>query len=717
VHLLVRRATREFLPARAGASRSGSNVISIQQRDAPTADRRRATRSPWALVGASAFVVLILLGLPAAFSHSGPAATFSPTGAAPAHSPGTATLAAPAHLAPAAKAPAVPKPSAGVFNPPCYKIDIGVCVSICTQNESDVIPNVGSFVSSVQPNSSADIQLCIKSQTQLDWPYAAHSGQKSPFLLNVTGVLWNGDPYYSPFDGDYWHSDNPSTVWSGPTKVPTNQSGYVWWYMVTISAKSSSGAPNFYPGETVTWWIELTYNESGSFIHRESPHFQFTFSGAWPYSPYPGAAQYAGASATFEDVNVTVSPRTPNWNDSVSVVINTTQADALTNATIGSAYIDLTETSQTGALLRTGTIAFPVQLAANTGATSTAITIPASYDQTVNATISYTLTILDTAQDQLVTPVASYIVGGNGSFLSGICIDDLNLQTNPPSVLAEPLGQAMLNPGQVLNISVTSRNLGTAISASEVIEQVSYPLLHEIVTIHRPLSRVSSTDFEGSLSGLPLGSFVNFTIFAWDFNQRLESCPIFGYYTPSFATYVPLVQVNSTFFYIFVYDNGTKEWVTGAHVQITGPRNFFNSVSNTTFGAAYPNETRNQYIPLLLPANNSYVVTVSAPGFTPSGQTSNGPVNATIRGLHLMTNRQTLVLGGNYEVVQEASTVIFYLNTTPPTTPASPAVPGGQLPIAGVIGIAAAGATAVPLALWWRSIRAKRKEEEKRVTL
>ena len=579
---------------------------------------------------------------------------------------------------------------------------------------------MGSFISQVEPNATTDLCLNIKSQTQLDWPYAAHSGQKSPILLNVSGVLWNGDPYYSLNDGDYWHSDNPTTVWTGPTQVPTNKSGYVWWYQVTISAKSSSGSPNFYPGETVNWWIELTFNESGTYIHRESPHFQFTFSGAWPYLAVPRRRAVPGASATFEDVTVTVTPRSPNWNDTVAIVLNTTQADALTNATIGSAYVDLTETALDGTPIQSGTLAFPVVEAADTGATSTSLTIPASYAQTANATVSYTITIYDTAQDQLVTPASTYTVGGNGSFLSGICIDDLDLQTNPPSVLAEPLGQAMLNPGQPLNISVTSRNPGTAISASEVIEKISYPLLHEVVTVDRPLSRVSSTIFLGSLAGLPLGSFVNFTVYAWDFNQRLEACPLFGYYTPDFAMYVPLVQGNSTFFYIFVYNNGTKNWVTGAHVQISGPHDFFNSISNTTYGAAYPNETRNPFIPLLLPANTSYMISVSAPGFTPSGGAQGDAVNATIRGLHAMTNRQTLVLGGNYEVVQEASTIVFYLNTTTPTTPSSPAVPPnptGQVPVAALLGIAAAGAASVPIALWWRQIRARRKEEEKRVTL
>jgi len=696
-------------------------VIASQLRQAPTADRRPAgTRSRWFLFAASALIVLSLLGLPNAVGNGGAHANpaIVPNGAPTLRASDTLTTSS--ARAPAQGHSASPAPSANVFNPPCYKIDIGVCVSICNVSETNIIPNIGSFIASVQPNSTADLPLCIKSQQQLDWPYAAHSGQKSPMLLNVSGVLWNGDPYYTLLSGDYWHGDNPTNIWTGPTQVPTNKSGYYWWYMVTISAKSSAGTPNFFPGETVTWWLELTYNESGTFIHRESPHFQFTFSGAWPYSPYPGAAQYAGASATFEDVNLTVTPRSPNWNDTVALVLNTTQADALTNATIGSAAVDLNEVSQDGATIQSGTIQFPVTRVAGSGATSTTVTIPASYAQVANATVSYTISVYDTAQDLLVTPTTSYTVGGNGSFLSGICIDDLNLQTNPTSVLAEPLGQAMLNPGQTLNVTVSSRNLGTAISAAEIIESVSYPLLHEVVHVDRPLARVSSTEFEGTLSGLPLGTFVNFTVYAWDFEQRLESCPVFGYYTPDFATYVPIVQGNSTFFYIFVYDNGTKTWVSGAHVQVVGPRGFFNSVGNTTYGAAYPNETRSPFVPLLLPANASYVISVSDPTFVPADGALGGPVNATIHGVHAMTNRQSLVTGGNYEIVQEGSAIIFWLNTTPPSAPASPSVPNGpfgDVPVAGVVGLVLAGLAFIPISAWWRQIRARRKEEEKRVTL
>src|SRR5262249_47750358 len=160
--------------------------------------------------------------------------------------------------------------------------------------------------------------------------------------------------------------------------------------------------------------------------------------------------------------------------------------------------------------------------------------------------------------------------GGNGTFLSGVFIDDVELDTSPTSVAAEPQGFAMLLPGQPLNLTLLSRNPGTAISAAEVVYTVSYPLLHETVVLRSPFVRESSTRFVGQVPGLPLASFVNFTVAAWDFTERLEISPGYGYYTPDLETDIPEIPTNASFFYVYVYDNGTHTWVTGAQVQITG---------------------------------------------------------------------------------------------------------------------------------------------------
>lgn len=679
---------------------------------APTSGRTTASLS---LSLAAVALVVLLLGIPAfsvpASSSSAPVA--HPTSAAPLAAASPSALAA---SGPRASAPVAPATSA-TFNPPCYPIDLGVCVSIALPTETNIVPPLGTFVSTAQPNSTSDLPLVIKSRVKLDWPAAAHYGQKSPINLNVSANLWNGDPYYSIQQGDYYHAANPQNVWTGPFAQPSNISGYVYWYNVSISAKSSNNVRLFFPGETVTWWIELTYNNSYTYVHHESPHFVFTYSGAWPYSPYPGSNQYAGSSATFQDISLTVDPLSPNWNDSVNLVLNTTQADVISNATIGAAYVDVSEMSQYGSPLLNGTFTFPVSVStAGYGATSTSVRIPAAYAQSPGATVTYALTIFDVPGDQLVTPPATWVVGGNGSFLSGVFVDDLVLNSSPSSVIA--LGAAVLNPGQQLNLTLTSRNPGTSISSAQVVAEISYPLLRQTVSVTRTFTRVSSTIFTGSIQGLPLGSFVNFTVLAWDFNQRLEVSSQFGYSTPDFQTYDPILDANATFFYVLVFDNSSHTWVNGVKVQVQGPSGGFNSVGNTTLGLAYPNQTRNNFLPLLLAANASYTITVTDPYFVPAGAASASPVTVNVLGLHEMTTtHQTLAQAPTYAVVQQGNEILFWLNATPPAPTPSPSVPGGTVPIAGVIGLVAIAIAAVPLGMWWSQIRARRKEEEKRVTL
>ncbi len=680
-----------------------------------TVDRKGARASAVVAIAAIA-VVALLIGLPTSVStphgpsSAAPAPSVHVTGAtgAPAASSvarGTATT--------PEKAPA--PASSAVFNPPCYPIDLGVCVSIAQSTEPNIVPPLGTFVSATEPNSTTDLPLVIKSRVKLDWPSAAHYGQKSPILLNVSANLWNGDPYYSIYQGDYYHGANPQQVWNGPTVYSSNASGYIYWYNVSIAAKTSTNVRAFFPGETVTWWIELTYNVSYTYTHHESPHFVFTYSGAWPYSPYPGSNQYAGSTAIFQDVQLTVTPTSPNWNDSVSLVLNTTQPDLISNATIGAAYVDLSETNPLGAPQASGTLTFPVVLnGAGVGVTSTSVKVPASYAQTAGSTVTFVVTVYDAAGDQLTTPASSWIVGGNGSFLSGVFVDDLELNSTPTSVLA---GFSMLNPGLPVNLTLTSRNAGTAISSAEIVAQITYPILHETVTQMTPFTRVSSTIFQGSLPGFPLGAFVNFTVYAWDFNQRLEVSPQFGYYTPDFQTYDPVPEQNSSFFYVLVYDNGTHEWVNGVQVQVLGAAGSFNSVGNTTLGLSYPNQTRNIYLPLLVAANASYRITVFDPYFVPSGSSSGGAVSISVLALHSMTLHQTLAQGADYTVVQEGNEIVFWLNSTAPAPQKSPSVPGGTVPVAGALGIVAVSVASVPLSLWWLQIRRRRKEEEKRVTL
>jgi hypothetical protein len=422
-----------------------------------------------------------------------------------------------------------------------------------------------------------------------------------------------------------------------------------------------------------------------------------------------------------QDLNLTVTPRAPNWNDSVGVTLNTTQADVLSNATIGLAYMDVHEYASNGALVLGSTINFPVTVnAASFGAVTTTGKVPAAFAQIAGATVSIQIVVSDVPGDTLVSPAVNYTVGGNGSFQSGLFSDDISLSTTPSAVGAGA-GSVTVDPGSVVNVTIESRNAGTSISSSEILYTFSYPALGEKASGAIQLFRVSSVIFSGMIPGLPLGSIVNFSVYAWDFNQRLEVSPTLGYQTPTFAQYVPIVPGNSSFFYIFVYDNGTHTWVDGAKVQIQGASGYFNSVTNTTLGVAYPNETRTPFVPLLVPANTSYRVTVTDPWFVPAGDRSTTPVNVTIVALHTMTLRQALVQGPNYLIVLEGPSLLFYLNSTPPAPPISPSVssgvPSSMVPVAAILGFVGAAVALMFIGPWFIQIRKRRKEEEKRVTL
>ncbi|MCI4332599.1 MAG: hypothetical protein L3K01_02545 [Thermoplasmata archaeon] len=602
------------------------------------------------------------------------------------------------------------------FNPTCAKIDTTVCISIQSATEPNIIPPAGSFVSAVEPNASQDLHLIIKSRFLLNGSSPSKSGPNSPIALNVTGVLWNGVPYSTFLDGNVWHADN-NTWWGGPTHVTQNQT-YPYWYTVVIAAKASSGAANFFAGETVTWWIELTTNIANTtYTHHEGPHFQFTYGGAWPFSPYQGSQQYSGPNATFADVNVSVHPRSPNWNDTVQIVVNTTAADGFpVNASIGSASVQFRETYNSAVITSTS-FPFPVNVTGGVGAVTTSVLIPAVYSQLAGAVVSYSINVADVAGDQLLTPAYTYTVGANGSFLSGTFTDDLGITSSPADVAAAAGVAVVLQPGQAVNVTVTSLNPGVAINAAELVESFSYPAINERIVVNIPMFRLTSTIFRGTLPGVPVGSFVNFTVDAWDFSQHQLVSPEFSYVTPSFAEYNPFVPGNETFFYVYIFDNGTHEWVSGATVQVTGPHGFLNSVSNTTYGISYPNATLAPFVPLLLPANESYHVSVRDPAFVPTGTAPPELLNATVVATHALSARQTLVSAPNYFVVQEGSSILFYLNGTPAPPVASPPATASGIPLPALIGLVATIATAVPLYFWWTQIRARRKEEEKRVTL
>jgi hypothetical protein len=622
------------------------------------------------------------------------------------------SIASPSDVSASASTSAGPTalPSAGAARegpaatPPCFNLNATICISMVNSTESNIVPPDGSHVSSAEPSSNTTLSLYIKSEYSLIWPTAHTNGPLSPIALNATGVLWNGDPYYSVVDGTVWHPTG-SLWWTfGPTGTNTS---YPYWYGLNLSAKSSTGVANFFPGMTLTWWVYFVSNTSGLYSHWSSIPFQFTFSGAWPYSPDPGAYQYGGPGAALQDLSVTQNPLVPNFNDSVNVTIATTSADLVPGATIGGAYLDLSEFAPDGALLDHSTISFPA------GPEQTSVQLSTAFSQDPGALVQYSVTAWDTniyGPDEIQSQTYNYTVNGNGTFASGIFSDDLGL-TWTPALPDVPAGQ----PVQLL---LSSRNLGTAIFAAEAVYTFKDASINESATGTIAFDRLNSTHFGATLPALPLGSSMSFQVLAWDFAQDRDVSTVSTYQTPTLALFDSSIPSNSTFLLVYVYDNGTHEWVTGATVEVSSVSGFVQTYATTFDGVAYPNATGQVFVPLVLPAGEGYQITVTDPTFVPSDGSVSPPVTVSLTAPHNLSQEGVLKVTSDYVVAQSGNAIYFWLNESGPGATYSATVGANGVEIlAAVIGLGALALTAVPLLAWWSRIRARRTAQEKRITL
>ncbi len=600
------------------------------------------------------------------------------------------------------------------FNPPCLTIYTGICVSIASPGEPQVVPIAPSFFSSVQPNVTTALPLYIKSATPLNWTNAPYSGPDSPVVLNVTGVTWNGNPFYSPYDGSVYHSSTLA-YWQGPSYVPTNRT-YPWWYLVNISAYSRTGQLNFAPGMTMTWSIGLTFNNSGIFSHAQSGQYKYTYSGAWPYSPYAGSQQYAGTSAFGQDASVNATPTAPNWNDSVHLSIGTTPLDQRTNVSIGQGYVNVNVTDPTtGARLDATTLVITTPKSGQLH--SVVLVIPAGLAQVAGSNVTYQVFLSDAYGDWIVSPVFSYSVNGNGSFLTGQFSSDLSIVTQPNISAPPNLGNVtILPPGTPLSLQLLSQNPGSAIASAKATLTISLPVLRTTTIVVIPLVRRSSIEFNTTFPPLPAGAYVNFTVGAYDFAQGYEVSPAYEYTTASVTTLLPSIPQNSTFFYVAVHDAGSGAWVSGARVSISALGGYYSVSTRTTYGLAYPTSAQASMSPILAPANASYLVTINDPGFIPAGAAAPLAANVTIVATHGMAGDGSLKVTPHYLVVQRGNLLIFWLNSTAPSPVASPSVSSAALwgSIGGLIAVAI---LIVPLVGWYSAVRKRHQEDMKRVTL
>ncbi|HEV2519706.1 MAG TPA: hypothetical protein VGX00_03685 [Thermoplasmata archaeon] len=706
-------------------------------------ERPSGGRMRWgtAALGSGLLVTVVLLMMTTSSMGFSVGPTYARAPTAPAIvTPGSAGLVAAevpsgaAHIGAAQASPNV----VSTFAPRCFPITRSTCVRVCTDTTPNIIPTGVNHTSSVEPLYSQNIYLCVMSQKTLIWAPTGvpTSGPHSPITLNVTGVLWNGDPYMSVWDGTEYHAAS-ATVWYTVDNTLSGQNAtYPYVYDVTISNRSqaSAGVQNFYPGETVKWWIQIiNYTNTSGYRANTSVVFQYRVAGAWAFSPYPGAGQYAGLNASTGDLNIRWSPRVPNWNDTVNVSISVTAADDTNYSSIGMASLLIEEFRGTQLLANATHRGFPVGTYLNAtgvlikGAETSNTTIPARFAQVPGDTIVFWVVAQDNAagqNDTIVLPAASYIVNGNGSFSSGVFSDDIAVSSGPAAVSSPVVNTTTLQveptilaPGQNVSLVVQSRSPAVSLFSALVIYTMSYPPLSEVATAILNLGRVNSTTFEGTIPGMPLNASVNFTILAFDYNHHLDESSPYSYSVPSLQTYVPVLPVNDTFFYVYVYNNGSASYVSGALVQIRGPTPAFNTVSSTRFGIAYPNATGNDFKPLLVVANASYTISVSSNVI--ASLTGGRPLTATVAGTNPMKVHATLAHGDDYIVVQEGNSIYFWINGTVASTVFSPAAGsgGGGVQLAGFFALAGTAVMAFVLYRWFDQIQKRRKAEERRVTL
>lgn len=599
----------------------------------------------------------------------------------------------------------------------CYDLNNTTCVQ-ATPGSPDIIPSPGNHTSAELPNATSSIVVTIRSMWMIVPPGVVNvTGTRSPITLNVTGVLWNGDPWYSQYDDSIWHSRSLTDPYFQASPATVNTT-WPYAYQVTFWNHTTQNQPIFFAGMTISWWIYIVTRSIGNIYtgHVMRPTFSFTYAGAWPSSPYPYAAQYGGPQAALADVTIHQVPLQPNWNDTVHVSLGLTGLDSITGATIGSATLFVDERRANGAVYENASFAFPVTVVSGQGAVKTQVSIPHGFAGIVGLNVTYWIVAYDTAQneiDMITTPTFSYTVHGNGSFESGQFGNDILLTTTPTDVELHGPPTPVVAAGQNVSITIQSRSASASILTAVLQYTFTYNATGSVAHAQASFSRNNSTTMYATLPGFPISATVNFTVLAWDYNQLLDISPQYSFITPEFNRFVP---ANLTFFTVLVFDNGSSTWVNGATVQIRDPSGFVNSQSTTYFGVAYPNETLSRWTPLLVPANVTYNVSVLDRSFLPDGATAASAVSIEVKAVNPMVFIGTLTQSLHYSIVQEGSAIYFYLNTTPIGPQFATANPS-SVPLTAVLGGLAAFAAMAVVLPWWVRIQERRKAEEKRVTL
>lgn len=589
-------------------------------------------------------------------------------------------------------------------------------------------------------------------------PSEMYTGWDAYLYLSVIDVMWQDVCWFCDTDGTQWHANAgvnwaPQTgepyyagvpTWSGttpPAGHPTN-----WVFDINISADGATGQQNFPNGTWVNWnvtainwtapggiWEKNQYcapqcggNLHGGMFYYFTKNFWYYDAAVPPTNPQYGPNGANQALDPFSaDLNLTYYPVIPNVGDSVIVDLRTQNVDNLSGGRINVAasIIILNAWYPNGTFWRSWTGAFTPLAYPYNETWHARVYLPEDFFAHSGTRIQWFIQAYDSFGHMVQSRNFTQITSTIGTCPNTNFTACLNLTTSPTAIAQEgwhgwlptiPPSIPGVGINQEVNVTITTLNRSIDIEAAYVIIHVNYSLSGGSGTGLYTLHRITLNVYYFDIPALPEGSNVTFVVKAYDFNETSVISHPYRYFIP-FSITPPAAYC---FFYVQVYDDLTNQPVNGVNLTITGLAGTIRILTQTTInGVAYPNVTGQPWTPRFLPANVTYSIKATIPGF--SGDNLPPPGNVITTSLyctHVMNTTQLLTSGPNYQVELKYAVLNITLNqiTSPPIF--SEVVSPG-IGVAVGAGMAAATAVLIPTYLYWRKQREIAEAEEKRVTL
>lgn len=598
-----------------------------------------------------------------------------------------------------------------------------------------------------------------------------------PWFCQCDGTVWHADSGadWAPVNGTAVNYTETYMIYPHvPANNFTNQYcvDKTSWYSCTLSShflyvleisgqgQSSNGAlaPNFPAGAFLVWNVtSVRYSSGGVALHNSTSsafggYFWYYIKDSWFWSnQYAYGCSYTGssgappcypdtpgsplnpncpvqngnlsASAFGCNLNVVIDPAgQPSLGTSVQVNISVNKTwNIYSGGEIQSALLYLSAYLPNGTFWMNWESGFKVGPAGWPAANATVI-LPSGFFQNANDTVDFYIVAYDQASDEIISQNYTDVTSPVGTFNNTNFTFVVNMTTDPTDIGMEAWNGSMANGSvpllssdQQLNVTINSINPLVNIQSAAVYDRVDFLLsASPPVTGAYSFHFITRTHYYVDLPFFPDATNVSFIVKAEDYNGDIVTSHIYKFSTPHVITVPPTLG----FFYVQVYDNASKTYVTGANVSIIGEDGIIQIKTSTLAGLAYPNVTGQQFTPQFLPVNTTYTITVTYLNFDAAGYLNNThSLRVSIFLTHTMTGEKRLLAGANYLVQQKGDIIAFSLNIPPPGQTFSEPVQVSLQEDFALVGMVAATALVYPVYLMWREIRKKAEEEEKRITL